>query len=114
MILEDLRLARVNLSGAEAEILAKAVVKLKKVGLHGTDLTTDQVNVLCDIILGEEKLVLEDMDLEGVNLGQVNAGQLARAVVKMKTVNLNYTQLTTDQLTVLCQTIVRENNLPLR
>ena len=87
--------------------------KLKKVDLEEALLTTDQANVLCDIIFGEEKLVLEDIHLWGVNLRLVDTGKLARAIVRMKKVNLSFSNLTTGQLTVLCQTIVGEKSLAL-
>ena len=123
---------RVNLSGTGPDTLAKAVVKMKRVDLWGARLTTDQINVLCDVIVREEKwvedihvlcdilfgrvkrLALEHMDLRGVNLGQVDALKLARAIVKMKTVKLSGTHLTTNQLKVLCRTIVCEKNMALK
>ena len=53
---------RVNLSEAGPNTLAKAVVKIKRVVLWGTRLTTDQVNCLSLKIVTEEKwLILEDM-----------------------------------------------------
>ena len=87
---------------------------VNNVVLWRTELTTDQANVLCDVIVSQEKLVLEDIDLWQVNLRMVNAGQLSRAIVKMKKVDLTFTELSTYQLTVLCQTIVRENNMALK
>ena len=56
MILEDLDMARVNLSGAEVETLAGAVARMRRVVLSHTHLTPAQVDILSDAIAKQEKL----------------------------------------------------------
>ena len=108
--LECLDLCGVNLSGVEAETMAGAVVRLRRVDLSSTRLTAAQVDILIDRVAMEEKLGLEDLDLWGVGLNNVNAGKLARAVVRIKEVGLSLTILTTDQVNVVFRRIIGEEN----
>ena len=84
----------------------------KKVNLQNTQLSSDQVNILCDTIVDQEKMVLEEIDLGANNLAMVD--KLARAVVRVKIVHLPSTGLTVDQLTAICHRIKGENHLALK
>ena len=104
---------RYNLSGVEGEILAGGVVKIKKVNLRLTQLTTGQVNQLARKILDEEELILEDLQLGHVNLSGVEADPLARAVARLTTVNLYNTHLTAAQVDILIDRVAMEEKLGL-
>ena len=54
--LEYLNLGNVDLSNVNAGKLARAVVRIKEVFLSGTRLTTDQLNVIFQGIIGEENM----------------------------------------------------------
>ena len=69
--LEYLDLWGVNLSNVNAGKLARAVVRIKEVRLSHTRLTTDQLSVMFQGIIGEENMALERLYLWGVNLGGV-------------------------------------------
>ena len=80
-------MAGVDLSGAEEETLAGAVVKMRRVNLDHTCLTIAQVNIIFQRILKEENRVLETLHLWRVDLVGVerNLVDRVRAVVTIRT-----------------------------
>ena len=109
--LETLNMSyNVDLSDVDSQLLAKAAVRLKKVDISDTCLTTDQANTLCRTIIEEEESVkkLEALNMILGNLSGVDSQLLANAVVRVKSVDISGTHLTTDQVNTLCQNIVVE------
>ena len=86
--LEELNMSSNNLSRLDRDLLANGVVKIKKVSLAETRLTSVQLNSLSEKIVTETQLILEDLNLRGVNLSRAKGPTLASAVVKIKKVVL--------------------------
>jgi len=93
--LVDVNLANVNLSGVPADLLARAVSRLKTVNLYFTHLTIKQCIQVLEVSLFSRSLV--DLNLADVNLSGVPADIIARKVSHLQTVNLWNTELTTEQ-----------------
>ena len=79
LVIESLYMSRNNLNEVDDQLLARALVKLKTVGLQYTGLTTVQASTLLQTILTEKELVTESVDLMGNNMNSVDSQLLARA-----------------------------------
>ena len=101
--LKTLNLGWNNLSGVEPQLLASMVSKIENVYLKNTNLTNQQVTVLCQVM--KENCELKCVNLHNNNLSSVQPELLASAVSKVAEVDLWNTSLTTQQVTVLCQVL---------
>ena len=72
----------VTLSEINTQLLANAVVRVKSVDLSYTNLTTKQVNTICQSIIEKESLVLEDLSI--TQLGKLLVLENVRHMVREK------------------------------
>ena len=104
--LRELVMTGTDLSGMEPGMLASVVNKMEKVDLWNTKLTTQQLHVLCQIMI-KENSQLKSLYLAWNNLSPVEPQLLASVVQRLSKVQLWNTNLPTQQLTVLlCQLIL--------
>ena len=61
--LECLNMMDVDLSDVGSQLLASAFVRVKSVDITDTDLTTDQVDTICKMIIEKNCLILEDLTM---------------------------------------------------
>ena len=83
-MLEKLYMGWINLSAVDGQLLARAVVKIKNVGLHATQLSAAQATAIFNAVMGEEDLVLEELYMTGNNFVGVDVGLAGEVEKKVK------------------------------
>jgi len=104
-VIEDITLSD-NISEVSPDILANALVKIKKINLRDakhTDMTTFFVNL--DMIS-----VVEDLDVSDNGLCDVPPDILAAGLATLRKINLHDAKLTTQQLTMLFTEITNKSH----
>ena len=102
-----------NLSSVSADVLAKAISRVKTVDLLSTDLTPKQVQRIFQMIANCENLKLTELQIGWTNLSSVSADVLAKAISRVETVYLINTDLTPKQVQRIFQKIANCENLKL-
>merc|ERR1719203_633460 len=110
---EDTKLKKLNLdindlSGVEAEDLARATIQLEEVNLSDTKLRTEQITSILTKN-AQEDTKLKKLDLEGNDLSDVEPEALAKAFMQPEEVHLGGTKLGTEQITSILTSIGQED-----
>ena len=100
-VVEDIDFFVVNLTNVPADIIAKALVNVKKIDLVFAKLTSDQWRRLFKEMATVSPTVVEEIYLRYVNLTNVPADVIAKALVNVKKIQLIYAELASDQWTSL-------------
>ena len=112
LTLEEVRMTRVNLSGVEPQMLAAAILRMKRMDADSTDMTTMQVDTLTDMFWRKENQRLTNFGMKGINLRQVNTGMLAQMIHKLEVIDIRRTNMEQGQQTIIFERIIKEDKLP--
>ena len=112
LTLEEVRMTRVNLSGVEPQMLAAAILRMKRMDADSTDMTTIQVDTLTDMFWRKENQRLTNFGMKGINLRQVNTGMLAQMIHKLEVIDIRRTNMEQGQQTIIFERIIKEDKLP--
>ena len=108
-VLRELVLQGLDLSSLEDSVIAKAGVKLVRLSVKKTKLTTKQTTALLIANLGRSKLKV--LDLSNVNLSGVDPDVLALSLTRLREVSLLATWLTKEQTVGLVNQVVKFTKL---
>ena len=98
-----------NLSEVEPELLAKTVIKLKKLDIRYTDITKQQASVILTAI--SEGRRLTDLNIGFNDLREVCPELMAKAVTNLEILDVTFTDLTQQQATAIISTISNGSKL---
>ena len=98
-----------NLSEVEPELLAKTVIKLKKLDIRYTDITKQQASVILTAI--SEGRRLTDLNIGFNDLREVCPELMAKAVTNLEILDVTFTDLTQQQATAIITTISNGSKL---
>merc|ERR1712089_26372 len=88
----NLRLKNKNVSGVDAELLARAVIKLETLEFSNTQLTQLQIVAILTAVSDGRKMT--KLDISFNDMSGIDKKLLAKAVTKMKKLNITDTNLT--------------------
>ena len=98
-----------NLSEVEPELLAKTVIKLKKLDIRYSDITKQQASVILTAI--SEGRRLTDLNIGFNDLREVCPELMAKAVTNLEILDVTFTDLTQQQATAIISTISNGSKL---
>ena len=107
--LNVLNISENNLSEVEPELLAKTVIKLKKLDIQYSDLTKQQASVILTAI--SEGRRLTDLNIGFNDLRDVCPELMAKAVTNLEILDVTFTDLTQQQATAIITTISNGSKL---
>jgi len=107
-----LNMMSVNLSSVPAATLARAVLGLEEAELSYTNLNSEQVNVIFELLGGDgNQKSLKLLNLVGNNLRSVSPYALAEGFNSIETTNLSDTRIEWDQVEALLEFMVQRTKL---
>ena len=102
-----LRLKNKNVSGVDAELLARAVIKLETLEFSNTQLTQQQIVAILTAVSDGRKMT--KLDISFNDMSGIDKKLLAKAVTKMKKLNITDTNLTQEQAEAILTAVSEEN-----
>merc|ERR1711867_200503 len=102
-----LRLKNKNVSGVDAELLARAVIKLETLEFSNTQLTQQQIVAILTAVSDSRKIT--NLDISFNDMSGIDKKLLAKAVTKMKKLNITDTNLTQQQAEAILTAVSEEN-----
>ena len=112
LILEHLSMTDINLSAAEPEQLARAIVRLKTTDITATKMTIKQLDTLSDRVTQQEDRKLKGIKMWQIDMREVNTRKLADMMLKLDTVDLRENYMTEDQQREILERFFKEEHLP--
>jgi len=103
----NLRLKNKNVSGVDAELLARAVIKLETLEFSNTQLTQQQIVAILTAVSDGRKMT--KLDISFNDMSGIDKKLLAKAVTKMKKLNITDTNLTQEQAEAILTAVSEEN-----
>merc|ERR1712240_378616 len=104
-----LRLKNKNVSGVDAELLARAVIKLETLEFSNTQLTQQQIVAILTAVSEGRKMT--KLNISFNDMSGIDKKLLAKAVTKMKKLNITNTNLTQQQAEAILTAVSEENVL---
>ena len=102
-----LRLNNKNVSGVDAELLARAVIKLETLEFSNTQLTQQQIVAILTAVSDGRKMT--KLDISFNDMSGIDKKLLAKTVTKMKKLNITDTNLTQQQAEAILTAVSEEN-----
>ena len=102
-----LRLKNKNVSGVDAELLARAVIKLETLEFSNTQLTQQQIVAILTAVSDGRKMT--KLDISFNDMSGIDKKLLAKTVTKMKKLNITDTNLTQQQAEAILTAVSEEN-----
>jgi len=102
-----LRLNNKNVSGVDAELLARAVIKLETLEFSNTQLTQQQIVAILTAVSDGRKMT--KLDISFNDMSGIDKKLLGKAVTKMKKLNITDTNLTQQQAEAILTAVSEEN-----
>jgi len=109
--IRKLNLMSINLASVPADILAKGILELEEAELSYTHLSSEQVNVIFELLATRKANKLRVLHLVGNNLRSVCPNALAAGYNSLEATNLNDTRIDGDQVKALLEVMVRKTRL---
>ena len=103
----NLRLKNKNVSGVDAELLARAVIKLETLEFSNTQLTQQQIVAILTAVSDGRKMT--KLDISFNDMSGIDKKLLAKAVTKIKKLNITDTNLTQEQAEAILTAVSEEN-----
>ena len=102
-----LRLKNKNVSGVDAELLARAVIKLETLEFSNTQLTQQQIVAILTAVSDGRKMT--KLDISFNDMSGIDKKLLAKTVTKMMKLNITDTNLTQQQAEAILTAVSEEN-----
>ena len=107
-----LNMMSVNLSSVPAVTLGRAILGLEEVELSYTNLNSEQVNIIFELMGGKEnRKKLKLLNLVGNNLRSISPYALAEGFNSVEATNLSDTRIERDQVEALLEVMVQNTRL---